>query len=52
MQGYALAGVAHVAQTLEAHLDVFTNHYLNTKNQRPVEMEDTAHQRLRDLRLP
>lgn len=47
-----LAGETHAAQPLEAYLDVFTNHYLNAKNQRPVDMEDTAHQRLRGLRLP
>ena len=48
----ALAGEPHAAQTLEAYLDVFTNHYLNAKNQRPVDLEDAAHQRLRGLRLP
>lgn len=47
-----LAGETHAAQTLEAYLDVFTNHYLNAKNQRPVDLEDAAHQRLRGLRLP
>jgi DTW domain-containing protein YfiP len=47
-----LAGESHAAQTLEAYLDVFTNHYLNAKQQRPVDMEDAAHQRLRSLRLP
>ncbi|MFI5443726.1 tRNA-uridine aminocarboxypropyltransferase [Polaromonas sp. UC242_47] len=48
----ALAGEPHAAQTLEAYLDVFTNHYLNAKNQRPIDPEDAAHQRLRSLRLP
>ena len=48
----ALAGETHAAQTLEAYLDVFTNHYLNAKQQLPVDMEDAAHQRLRSLRLP
>lgn len=47
-----LAGETHAAQTLEAYLDVFTNHYLNAKNQRPVDLEDDAHERLRGLRLP
>ena len=47
-----LAGEAHAAQTLEAYLDVFTNHYLNAKQQLPVDPEDAAHQRLRSLRLP
>ncbi len=46
----ALAGETHAAQTLEAYLDVFTNHYLNAKQQLPVDMEDAAHQRLRGLR--
>jgi len=48
----ALAGEAHAAQTLEAYLDVFTNHYLQAKNQLPVNEEDAAHQRLRGLCLP
>ena len=47
-----LAGETLAAQTLEAYLDVFTNHYLNAKQQLPVDMEDAAHQRLRSLRLP
>ena len=47
-----LAGETHAAQTLEAYLDVFTNHYLNAKQQLPVDTEDAAHQRLRSLRLP
>ena len=47
-----LAGETHAAQTLEAYLDVFTNHYLNAKQQLPVDLEDVAHQRLRSLRLP
>ena len=45
-----LAGETHAAQTLEAYLDVFTNHYLNAKQQLPVDMEDAVHQRLRALR--
>ena len=47
-----LAGETLAAQTLEAYLDVFTNHYLHAKQQLPVDMEDAAHQRLRSLRLP
>ncbi len=47
-----LAGETLAAQTLEAYLDVFTNHYLNAKQQLPVDLEDVAHQRLRGLRLP
>jgi DTW domain-containing protein YfiP len=46
-----LAGETQVAQTLEAYLDVFTNHYLKAKQQLPVDFEDAAHQRLRGLRL-
>ena len=45
-----LAGEAHAAQTLEAYLDVYTNHYMQAKNQSPVNPEDTAHLRLRSLR--
>jgi DTW domain-containing protein YfiP len=47
-----LAGESHAAQTLEAYLDVFTDHYLKAKQQLPVELDDAAHQRLRSLRLP
>jgi len=46
-----LAGETYVAQTLEAYLDVFTNHYLKAKQQLPVDVEDAAHRRLRGLRL-
>lgn len=45
----ALAGEAHAAETLEAYLDVFTDHYLKAKQQQPVDSEDAAHQRLRAL---
>ena len=48
----ALAGESQVAQTLEAYLDVFTLHYLLAKQQRPVDLADEAHQRLRDLSMP
>ena len=48
----ALAGETHAAQTLEAYLAVFTNHYLQARQQLPVDMQDAAHQRLRSLRLP
>jgi len=47
---FALAGEQHVAETLEAYLDVFTNHYLKAKQQLPVDFEDEAHQCLRSLR--
>ena len=45
-----LAGEPHAAQTLEAYLDVFTNHYLQAKHQSPVDHGDAAHQRLHNLR--
>ncbi len=45
----ALAGEAHAAEVLDAYLDVFTHHYLNAKQQLPVNGEDAAHQRLRAL---
>jgi DTW domain-containing protein YfiP len=47
-----LAGETHAAQTLEAYLEVFTNHYLKAKQQLPLDLEDAAHQRLRSLRVP
>ena len=47
-----LAGEALAAQTLEAYLDVFTHHYLQAKNQLPVDLAGAAHQRLRGLRMP
>ena len=47
-----LAGETHAAQTLEAYLDVFTNRYLKAKQQQPLDLEDTAHQRLRRLAHP
>ena len=47
-----LADEHHAAQTLEAYLDVFTNHYLQAKNQLPADVGDAAHQRLRALALP
>ena len=44
-----LAGDTHAAQTLDAYLDVFTNHYLQAKQQLPVDWEDAAHLRLRGM---
>ena len=44
-----LAGESHAAQTLEAYLDVFTNHYLQAKHQLPVDLDDAQHKRLRSL---
>ena len=46
----ALAGEHHAANTLEAYLDVFTNHYLNAKQCVPPDHDDAAHQRLRELK--
>ena len=46
-----LAGEPLAAQTLEAYLDVFTDHYLQAKNQLPVDLDDAAHQRLHALQL-
>ena len=49
-----LAGEALAAQTLEAYLDVFTHHYLQAKNQLPVNWDDAPHrllERLHGLRL-
>ncbi|MGV8804645.1 MAG: tRNA-uridine aminocarboxypropyltransferase [Polaromonas sp.] len=45
----ALAGDTLAAQTLDAYLDVFTTHYLQAKNQVPLDWQDAAHQRLRGL---
>ena len=42
-----LAGETRAAQALEAYLDVFTNHYLQSKHQLPVDWADAPHQRLR-----
>jgi DTW domain-containing protein YfiP len=47
-----LAGEPLAAQTLEAYLDVFTHHYLQAKNQLPVDAVDAAHVLLRALRAP
>lgn len=45
----AQAGDTFAAQTLEAYLDVFIYNYLQAKQQRPVNLEDVAHLRLRKL---
>lgn len=42
----ALAGEVRAAQTLEAYLDVFMHHYLQAKNQQPIDHGGPAHQRL------
>ena len=43
-----LAGDSVAGQTLEAYLDVFTEHYLHARNQLPVAWEGKAHQRLHE----
>ncbi|MDY0106468.1 MAG: tRNA-uridine aminocarboxypropyltransferase [Giesbergeria sp.] len=43
----ALAGEAHAARVMAAYLDVFTHHYLQAKNQLPVDPADALHQHLR-----
>ena len=47
----ALAGDSLAAQALEAYLDVFTHHYLQAKQQLPVDGDDAAHQRLHSFQL-
>ena len=44
-----LADEPMAAQTLEAYLDVFTDHYLRARQQLPVDLNDAAHLRLRAL---
>lgn len=43
----ALAGEARAAEVLAAYLEVFTEHYLQAKNQQPLDRNSAAHQRLR-----
>lgn len=45
-----LAGEHLAAQTLSAYLDVFTEHYLSAKQQRPIDPTDAIHQHLLQLR--
>jgi DTW domain-containing protein YfiP len=45
-----LAGDTLAAQTLQAYLDVFSLHYLQAREQRPVDVADALHQRLQALR--
>ncbi|RDI22063.1 hypothetical protein DFR41_108187 [Pseudacidovorax intermedius] len=47
-----LAGEPQAARTLDAYLDVFTHHYLQAKNQQPVDPASEARQRLRALSAP
>lgn len=44
-----LAGEAQAAQVLDAYLDVFTHHYLQSKHQLPVAADDPTHLRLHSL---
>ena len=44
-----LAGEQHAADTLEAYLDVFTDHYLSARQSVPPHWDDAAHLRLADL---
>ncbi|MDD5028760.1 MAG: DTW domain-containing protein [Rhodoferax sp.] len=45
----ALASEVRAAEVLATYLDVFTHHYLQAKNQQPVNWDDAPHQRLRGL---
>ena len=45
-----LAGEARAARVLDATLDVFTHHYVQARNQLPVDVDGAAHRRLRALR--
>jgi DTW domain-containing protein YfiP len=46
-----LAGDTLAAQTLEAYLDVFTEHYLCAKQQWKIQRDDALHQRLLELKM-
>ena len=48
----ALADEPLAARTLEAYLDVFSNHYLQARQQQPVDLGDKLHLLLRDLGAP
>ncbi len=45
---FKLAGEPLVAQTLQAYLAVFTHHYLEAKNQLPIDWDNEAHRALRE----
>ena len=47
----ALAGEPQAAAVLADYLEVFTIHYLNAKQQLPVDLDDAAHRLLRGLCL-
>ena len=44
-----LAGEPYAAQVLAAYLEVFTVHYLNARQQLPVDLESATHRYLRSL---
>jgi DTW domain-containing protein YfiP len=44
-----LAGERVAAQALQAWLDVFTHHYLQAKNQQPIDWDSPAHRQLREV---
>ena len=44
-----LSGDHRAEHTLEAYLAVFTCHYLRAKNQQPIDWDDAAHLRLREV---
>ena len=48
-QCLALAGQPLAAQLMDAYLGVFSQHYLQARDQRPVDWDDALHQRLRAL---
>ena len=45
----AANGETLAAHTLNAYLNVFTNHYLRAKQQLPVDVDDAAHKHLKSL---
>jgi DTW domain-containing protein len=44
-----LVNEPHAAQLLQAYLDVFTHHYLQAKQQKPVDFESSPHLKLSEL---
>lgn len=45
----ALAGEPQAGEVLETYLEVFSNHYLNSRQSVPPDLEDAPHRRLREL---
>jgi DTW domain-containing protein YfiP len=43
---FELTGEVQVAAVIDAYLGVFTEHYLDAKHHRPVDLENAVHQRL------